>query len=488
MKGIAVQHVEQEPSHGKSCRTISRIGGYNSLVRMKTYPLSGLVRQENLKYLPGGSVSLNRVAPPHIVFVRARGSRMWDADGNEYIDYHAAFAPHFLGHNDPYVNEAVHRVLHEEASLYGSGTTELEGQLAKLICENVPFAEAVQVLNTGSEATYQAIRLARAFTQKDHIIVMQGGYNGWHNDVACNLMTPLQQVGPRISPGEYPFLPISAGIPTAHQQLVHPVNFNDLDSVRWVCERYPVACILTEPVLQNIGIVRPLPEYLAGLRKLADEFGAALIFDEVKTGFRYGLGGYASIAGVWPDLILYGKSLANGYPIAAIVGRQEYMKGFADPNPAKRVLLAGTYNGHPVPTVAAIATIERLLANNGEVYRHVEQLGEMLETGIRDILRRRDILATFCRQGSAFALYFMDHPPADWHDIAANHPMESDEAMRQELIERGIYFFPLATKQGSISAAHSSEDITRTLEAWDEALGSESFRTSQTEANVGSAR
>ena len=302
----------------------------------------------------------------------------------------AAFAPYFLGHNDPYVNEAVHRVLSSDVSLYGTGTTALEGRLAQLICTVVP-TEFALLVNTGSEATYQAIRVARAATRRDHLIVMQGGYNGWHNDVACNLMTPLAQLGPRVSPGEYSFQPMSAGIPEAHQRLVHPINFNDLESVRWVCQRYPIACLITEPILQNIGIVHPQPDYLAGLRRLADEFDFVLVFDEVKTGFRYGLGGYAAIANVQPDLVAYGKALANGYPMAAVAGKGTYMDYLAHPDPGERVLLARTYNGHPVPTAAAIATIERLLMNDGEVYKHTERLGARLQSGIESILRQRGV-------------------------------------------------------------------------------------------------
>lgn len=445
---------------------------------MKQYPLSGSILAENRKYLPGGAASLNRVYRPDIVFTHARGSRMWDADGNEYIDYHAAFAPHFLGHNDAHVRDSVRRVLDDNSSLYGSGTTELEGQLAKLICGNIPFIDSIQLLNTGSEATYQALRLARAATRRDHVIVMQGGYNGWHNDVACNLMTPLAQIGPRVSPGEYPFAAISAGIPDAHKQLVHAVNLNDPESVRWVCERYPVAGLITEPILQNIGIVHPQPGYLQALRELADEFGFLLIFDEVKTGFRYGPGGYAAIAGVQPDLATYGKALANGYPMGAIGGKAQYMNLFVDSDPAKRVLLAGTYNAHPVPTAAAIASIERMLMDDGAVYRHTNRLGAMLESGVNDLLQRRGVQATFCREQSAFCLYLMDHAPVDWHDIASCHLFEADEAMRLELISRGVYMFPLGAKQGSISAAHTEQDIEQTLEAWDAALVSDTFRTS----------
>lgn len=431
---------------------------------------SDKILTHNKKYIPGGVVSLNRAIKPEIVFVKGLGSRIWDAEGNAYIDYHAAFAPHFLGHNDPYVTKAVTKVLEQGASLFGSGTTVLEGVLAEMVCKNVPSVESLQLLNTGSEATYQAIRLARAITERDHIIKIQGGYNGWHNDVACNLATPLAQLGARRSPGEYSLAPISAGIPPEHQRLVHCINFNDLDSVRYVCEKYPVAALITEPILQNVGVIKPVPGYLLGLRRLADEFGFTLIFDEVKTGFRHAIGGYASIAGVKPDLSVFGKALANGYPIAILGGRRHLMENLIDPDPTKRVLLAGTYNAHPVPTTAAIATIERLLMNNGEVYRHVEALGEMLQAGIEEIINKVGVTAVVARQGSALCIYFMDHCPIDWHDLANHHDFELDAAFRRELIEQGVYLFPLATKQWSISAAHSSSDIDVTLDRIERSL------------------
>lgn len=431
---------------------------------------SAAVLAQSRRFIPGGVNSINRAIQPAITFVRAEGAYMYDADGRRYIDYHAAFSPHFLGHNDPYVRDAVMRVLTNGESLYGAGSTVLEGRLAELICTRIPWVESLQILNTGSEATYQAIRLARAISAREHVIVMQGGYNGWHNDVACNLMTPLSIVGPRRSPGEYPFLPISAGIPKAHQELVHPINFNDLDSVRYVCERYKVAALITEPILQNIGVVKPQPGYLEGLRRLADEFGFVLIFDEVKTGFRHALGGYAAVSGVRPDLVVYGKAVANGYPIAIVGGRRDYLDYFVHRDPGKRVLAAGTYNGHPVPVAASIATIERLLANDGAVYRHVEQLGAQMERGLKEIIVRRGLKATVGRQGSAFCLYFMDHLPVDWHDVAGHHDFGLDERLRQEVIGRGVFCFPLATKQWSLSAAHTEDDVKATLRAVDAGL------------------
>ena len=428
------------------------------------YPKSAEVVRHNRRFIPGGVASLNRAVQPEIVFTKGAGAHIWDLDGNRYVDYHAAFAPHFLGHNDPYVTDAVMSVLRTGASLYGSGTTELEGELAELICRHVPSAESVQFLNTGSEATCQAIRLARAATQKDHIVVMQGGYNGWHNDVACNLMTPLDVIGPRVSPGEYPFIPISAGIPHQHRQLVHPVNFNDLPSVEYVCQQHPIAALIAEPILQNVGIIKPDAGYLEGLRKLADEYNFVLIIDEVKTGFRHGIGGYAKIAGVTPDLVVFGKAIANGYPIAVLAGKRELMDLFVHPESSKRVLLAGTYNAHPVPTAAAIATIERLLMNDGEVYRHVERLGQKMQDRLEEILAALGFAAVVARQGSAFCVYFMDHCPKDWHDLAANHDFAVDEKLRLALIGRGVYFFPVATKQCSISFAHTDEDLEFTLE------------------------
>ena len=193
---------------------------------MQSYPRSEATYQRNLQYIPVGVVSVNRNVEPRLVFRRGAGAYIWDSDDNRYIDYHGAFAAQMLGHNEATVSAAVRHVLDSENSLFGSGTTEMEGCLAELICTNIDFIDTVQFLNTGGEATYQALRVARAATGRSHIIKPQGGYHGWHNDVACNLITPLNQIGPRVSPGEYPFIPISAGIPEQHRGLVHIVNFN----------------------------------------------------------------------------------------------------------------------------------------------------------------------------------------------------------------------------------------------------------------------
>jgi glutamate-1-semialdehyde 2,1-aminomutase len=429
---------------------------------MNAWPKSSALLKNNEQWIPGGVVSLNRKADPNIVFEKGLGSRVWDLEGNEYIDYQAGFAATFLGHNDPDVNAAVTHTLNQGSLLMSAGPTNLEGEFAKLFCECVPTVESIQIATTGSEATYHALRIARAVTGNDHVIVMQGGYNGWHNDVSCNVISSLSDIGPRVSPGEYPYDSSSAGIPQAHKSLVHIVNYNDLESVEYIVKRYPVAAILLEPILQNVGILKPQPGYLQGLRKLADEKGFLLIFDEVKTGFRHALGGYQELCGIQPDLSTFGKAVANGYPLGVIAGKKKYMDYFIHPDRSKRVLIAGTFNAHPLTTAAAIATLKKL--STAGVYEHVEKLGKMMEDGLNDIFAATGRKFLVSRQGSAFCTYFMDHAPVDFHDIMENHDFEYDKVYRRKLIENGIFNFPLPLKQGSISFAHTVKDIEETLE------------------------
>lgn len=430
---------------------------------IKSWPKSSELLKKNEEFIPGGVVSLNRKSEPNICFSRGQGAHVWDLEGNEYIDYQAGFSVAFLGHNDPDVNDAVQESVSNENILMGAGPTDLEGEFAELFCKCVPTVDKIQITTTGSEATYHAIRIARASTGRDHIIIMQGGYNGWHNDVAGNVISNLSDIGIRVSPGEYPFDAISAGIPENHKSLIHVTNYNDLDSVSYILKRYQVACIILEPILQNIGIVKPQSGYLDALRKLADEHGFLLIFDEVKTGFRHALGGYQSICGVTPDLSTFGKAVANGYPMGVIGGKEKYMDYFIDPDKSRRVLIAGTFNAHPLTTAAAIATLKKLSSPRHNVYQHVDHLGQILEDGLKDIFEKYDRPFYVARQGSAFCVYFMDHQPVDFHDIAMYNDFAFDKEYRHKLIENGIFNFPLPIKQGSISFAHSIQDIEMTL-------------------------
>jgi glutamate-1-semialdehyde 2,1-aminomutase len=434
------------------------------------YPTSAAVLQHNSRYIPGGISSANRSIDPPIAFLKGQGAHIWDASGKRYLDYHAAFAPHLLGHNFAPVNQAAAEILQSGDSLFGAGPSLLEGRLAKLICESAPVAEKVILLNTGSEATSLAVRLSRAITGRAHVIVMQGGYNGNHDELACNVFNSLDEVGPRVSPGEYPLRPLGAGTTIEATRFVHAVNFNDLESVRYVCRRYPVAAVITEPVLQNIGVVRPRPGYLQGLRKLADELGFVLIFDEVKTGFRHALGGFSAVSGVRPDLVVYGKAIANGFPLAAVAGRGELMDHAHHSDPARRPFVAGTYNGHPVAVAAAIRTIEYLREHEATLYPRMAALGERLQRGMLEIFAKHGVEACVARQGSAFSFYFMAREPADLHDIIHSHDFGRDLALRRALIQEGIFFIPIATKQCSLSAAHTEEDVDLTLAKLDAVL------------------
>ena len=425
------------------------------------------LKKEAEQFIAGGVVSLNRKVEPHILFRRGKGSKIYDEAGKEYIDYHAAFAPHLLGHNNNQVNDAVISIINDNWSLFGTGTNELEVELSKLVCNSIPSLELMQVANTGSEATAHAIRLSRAFTGREDIILMLGSYNGWHNEVARAVMPSLKQTGERIT-GEYPFIPLSAGIPEQTKARVHLINFNDLESAEKILKQYPVACVLTEPVLQNIGVVLPQQGYLKGLIDLCEKYGAICVFDEVKTGFRTALGGYQSVANVKPHLSVFGKAIANGYPLGVIGGRKEIMQLFDHPDANKRVLIAGTYNAHPVNVAAAIATI-KILQNN-EVYKSILEKSELLYDGLKDLFAEKGIANVINHNQSAFCVYFCEQQPQDLHDILYHHNFEFDKNYRLELIKRGIYHIPLACKQGSVSYAHSEEDIYKTLEATKEVL------------------
>ncbi len=428
------------------------------------------VLEHNRRYIPGGISSVNRAIDPAITFTKGEGAYLWDAAGKRYIDFHAGFAPYFLGHNFAPINEAAAAALKGGDSLFGAGPSKAEGQLAELICRNVPAVQKVTFLNTGSEATSLAIRIGRAVTQRSHIIVMQGGYNGNHDELACNVFNSLAEIGPRVSPGEYPLRPLGAGTTIGQTHFVHAINYNDLESVRYICRRFPIAALITEPLLQNIGVVKPQPGYLEGLRDLADEFGFLLVFDEVKTGFRHALGGYSQVCGVKPDLVVYGKAVANGFPLALVGGKAEYMDSIIDPDPARRPFVAGTYNGHPVAVAAATETVRYLAANKDKIYPKMEAMGAAMEAGIAGIFARRGVTACVARQGSAFSFYMMAKPPRDLHDIIEGHDFARDVALRRALIQRGVFFVPIATKQCSLSAAHSDADVEFTLEQFESAV------------------
>ena len=414
------------------------------------------------RYIAGGVVSLNRKVTPNRIFCRALGSKLWDIQGREYIDYHAAFSPFLLGHNNKMVNDAVLDAIESQWSLMGSGSTPWEISLAELLCESIPSVDQIQLTNTGSEAASIAIRLSQAYTNRDDIIVILGGYNGWQNEVARVVTPELSQVGERKSPAEYPFVPASAGISEAVTSKVHVVNFNDLESIKYVMKKYDIACVITEPVLQNIGVVFPDTGYLQGLIDLCERYGALCIFDEVKTGFRTAISGYQGSQNLRPHLSVFGKAVANGYPMGVVGGSKEVMSLFYHPDPGRRVLLAGTYNAHPINCAAAIATLNIL--KDSTVYEVIEERCQSLYSGLEDLFSEKGIRYSLVHNKSAFCVYFCEHPPKDWFDILNHHDFSFDKKYRNALIENGVYHIPIPCKQGSVSYAHSEHDIEYTLE------------------------
>ena len=407
--------------------------------------------------IPGGVNSANRLLPWPLVTREAQGAYFTDVDGNRYLDYHAAFGPLILGHNHPVVNEAVRKAT-ETVDLMGAGVTEPEIQLAEKLVSLVPSAERVLLANSGSEATYAALRLARAVTGRNKIVKFQGAYHGWHDAVLMNVITPADKMGQKD--------PLSLGmLPDAVESTI-VLPFNDSDAIEHTLavHRDEIAAVLVEVIPHNIGCVLPTAEFLETLRLETTRNGSLLIFDEVITGFRHSLSGYQGIVGVTPDLTTFAKAMANGYPIAALAGKAEYMDRFA---PGGGVFFAGTYNGHPLNVAAALATIAVL--EDGSVHKHCFELAERAATGIEAIAGELGIIVTVARFGSVFVPYFMEGPIRSYDDLLRNDTAK-DVAFRQGMCERGIFMLPTALKRNHVSAAHTADDIDRTLEIAREVL------------------
>jgi glutamate-1-semialdehyde 2,1-aminomutase len=408
--------------------------------------------------IPGGVNSVNRALPWPLVVTDAQGAYFTDAEGTRYLDYHAAFGPLILGHNHPVVNAAV-RAATERIDIIGAGVTEIEIELAETIARHVPSAERVLLTNSGSEATYAALRLARAVTGRNKIVKFQGTYHGWHDSVLMNVISPAEKIGH--------YDPLSLGmLPEVIQQtLILP--FNDVEAVSDLMQQRSdeIAAILVEVIPHNIGCVMPRPEFLEALRDICTRSGTLLIFDEVITGFRHALGGYQSVCGVTPDLSTFAKAMANGYPIAALVGKATYMERF---RPGGGVMFAGTYNGHPVGVSAALATIAAL--EDGSVHRHCAGLARRAADGIQQIGREFGIPLKVVVFGSVFVPYFMDGPIETYTDLLRNDNAR-DAWFRRTMCECGIFMIPTAIKRNHVSAAHTEEDIDRTLEVARGVLG-----------------
>jgi glutamate-1-semialdehyde 2,1-aminomutase len=411
-------------------------------------------------YTPGGINTSIRALDRPMAFCEAHGSKVYDVDGNEYVDYHAAFGPLILGHCNPDVNSRVQATL-EHMDLFGVGTTELEAELAQKIVEYIPSAEMVHLCNSGSEATFHAVRLARAVTRRRKLIKFQGCYHGWHDYLCMNIISPADRVGGKD--------PASAGMLQEAIDNTLVLTFNSLEEVETAVDENSgeIAALILEPIPHNIGCVLPEQEFLEGLRSICDSEGILLVFDEVITGFRHDLGGYQTLCGVTPDLTTLGKAMANGFPCAAICGRTELMERFA--TAGGDVFFAGTFNGHGLATSAGLATIE--LLEDGQVHEHIFRMGEDIRRGITEIITELGIEAHVAGFGSVFVVYFLEPPVHSYTDLLRNDS-DRDLAFRWGMVDRGIFMHPMCLKRSHVSAAHTQQDLERTLSAAERSLRS----------------
>ncbi len=409
--------------------------------------------------IPGGVNSGQRRVPglEELVIAATSGATFTDGDGNTYTDYHAAFGPPLLGHGDPDVDAAVAATA-RSVGLMGVGVTEVEVELAERICELVPSAERVLLTETGSEATFHALRVARAATGRRHVIKFQGCYHGWHDSVAMNVISPAERMGGKD--------PLSQGILPDVLDATIVCRFNDADDVERALTDHDVAAIILEPIPHNIGAVLPRPGFLERLRELASKHGTVLVFDEVITGFRHALGGYQSIAGVTPDLTTLGKAMGNGWPVSALAGKAELMDLFST-TPGRPAFFAGTFNGHPPTAAAALATIEKL--QREPVHEHVFALGERTRQGLRELYARLGVPVWVSGFGSVFVTYFLEGEPSSYDDLLAND-VELFIGYRRELMKHGIFELPLNLKRSHFSYAHTDDDVDRLLEATEVAV------------------
>ena len=408
---------------------------------------------EALKYIPGGvnsPVRAFRAVGGQPFFVnRAAGSRIYDVDGNDYIDYVGTWGPAILGHAHPAIIQAV-------KAAAGLGTSfgvpnPLEVKMAKLVCSAVSSVKKVRMCNSGTEACMSAIRLARGFTKRDKIIKFDGCYHGHADSLLVKAGSGALTFG----------TPDSAGVPAAFTQHTIVLPYNDAEAVRAAFAANPgqIAGIIVEPVPGNAGLYLPRPGYLEALREITQADGALLIFDEVMTGFRLALGGAQTRFGITPDLSCFGKIIGAGLPVGAFGGRAEIMDLLAPLGP---VYQAGTLSGNPLAMAAGLAAIEELL--RGDAYRKLEESGAALEEGLKDAAKSAGIPAQFNRIGSMFCAYFTSEPV---HNLADAMKSNRDRFAKyfHGMLDAGVYLAPSQFEAGFISTAHSPEDINATVRA-----------------------
>lgn len=414
--------------------------------------------EEAQRYLPGGvnsPVRAFRAVGGRPFFVeKGDGSRVYDVDGNVYIDYVCSWGPLILGHAHPQVVEALQKTV-ERGTSYGA-PTELEVTLARMVTEALPSVEMVRFVSSGTEAVMSALRVARAYTQRDKVVKFAGCYHGHVDSLLVKAGSGALTLG----------VPNSAGVPEAVARDTITVSYNNLDQVREVMGSLgkEVACIIVEPVAGNMGVVAPSPGFLEGLRELTQKYGALLIFDEVITGFRLSYGGAQGLYGIRPDLTCLGKVIGGGLPVGAYGGRREIMENVAPLGPAYQ---AGTLSGNPLAMTAGIQTLT--LLRSGRIYEELEEQGRSLAEGTEEAYRAANLLCCLNRVGSMWTLFFTHGPLKDDRDIERANVGGYARYFRA-MLDRGISLPPSQFEAAFLSAAHSTQDVAETIEASREAL------------------
>jgi glutamate-1-semialdehyde 2,1-aminomutase len=410
-------------------------------------------------FIPGGVNSPVRafksVERTPVFIKRASAAYIWDEDRNKYIDYVGSWGPMLLGHANPAILKAVREAVKRGTS-FGAPTI-LEVKMAELITKLVPSIEMVRMVNSGTEATMSAIRLARAFTGRDKIIKFEGCYHGHGDSFLIKAGSGAMTLGVPDSPG----VPVTVALNTL------TAHYNNLASVRSVLEenRDQIAAIIVEPVAGNMGCVPPAEGFLQGLRSLCNEFKALLIFDEVMTGFRLSIGGAQALVGIQPDLTTLGKIIGGGLPVGAYGGKKEIMQMVAPSGPMYQ---AGTLSGNPLAMAAGFTMLRILLANK-MIYKQLEQRSAQLEEGLKGNLQKLGLGYTVNRVGSMFTLFFTSKPVADY-ESAKTSDTAKFSAYFNAMLEQGIYLPPSQFESAFISTAHTERIIEKTIKASFKAL------------------
>ncbi len=417
-------------------------------------PNSDRLFERARRTIPGGVNSPVRafggVGGNPVFVTRAEGATIWDVDGNAYLDYVGSWGPMILGHTHPAVREAVERAVVNGTSF--GAPTEAEAELAELLVEMVPSVDVVRLVNSGTEATMSAARLARGATGRSKVIKFRGGYHGHADTFLVEAGSGAATIGVPSSPG--------VPDPTAGDTLV--AEYNDLQSVKALFDANPgdIACVIVEPVAGNMGCVPPADGFLEGVRELCTRTGAVLVFDEVMTGFRVALGGAQERFGITPDLTTMGKIVGGGLPVGAYGGREDLMRQIAPDGP---VYQAGTLSGNPLATAAGLATLKHLRAHP-ELYDHLESLGARMDRGWSALASDAGHPLVWNRVGSMGSVFFTTEPVVDWNTASA----ANRNAFTQYfwgMLDRGIYLAPSPFEVLFLSAAHTAADVDRTLDA-----------------------